>query len=398
MDRDNIQYKPVPPDEPVSSDEAEDEPASSDEEGGCFNNLKGLLWNLYRFFFTGYLPDNLYTTDFRLFFILTAIYTSLVLQFRQTGIREAEDDVDSGRRFRINSDWTNHSISGGVSDQILWNCRADSQTDTYYKTVYFGMILIYCTVVVVYLIASFIINTMVACAVSTLKIHKRDNLDVTREVLPYYLETVADNIKISHQVREMLKSLQRKLLKEENEQRLQEEVHNAKTRYNKLLKYKEDKTTHFYNWLTVLYIIPRFESVIMLSILTLALTSYDVHPIGCLSSIGVSYNETESSVTLMFSKNVTRYQKVSVVLIASLAFVLLLLKLFQFVLLPRSKWGIQIKKLKKGNYCCWYCCCTFGITRSNNPASRYVPLPLQTDKNVRSYGAVSYNTEEQLPN
>lgn len=274
---------------------------------------------------------------------------------------------------------------------------------------------------------------MVACAVSTLKIHKKDiNASVNdrndrdndlnnrdndlnnrvsdlnnrvndhnqHKLLPYYLETVADNIKISHQVCKMLKSLQRKLLKEENEQILQEEVHNAKTRCDKLLKYKKE-TTHFYNWLTVLYIIPRFESVIMLSILTLALTSYDVHPIGCLSSIGVSYNETESSVTLTFSKNVTRYQKVSVVLIASLAFILLLLKLFQFVLLPRSKWGIRIKKLKQGNYCCWCCCCNSGITtKSDSSTSGNIPLHLQTDQlqNIRSYGAVSYNTEEQLPN
>ena len=136
----------------------------------------------------------------------------------------------------------------------------------------------------------------------------------------------------------------------------------------------------------------------MLSILTLALTSYDIHPIGCLTSVGVSYyNETESSVTLMFSKNVTRYQKVSVVLIAFLAFALLLLKLFQFVLLPRSKWGIQIKKLKKDNYCCWCCCCTFGITRSNNSISRHIPT-LQTDQNSRSSETVSCNTEKQLPN
>ena len=143
---------------------------------------------------------------------------------------------------------------------------------------YLGLILIYCTVVVVYLIASFIINTMVACAVSTLKIHKKDiNASVNdrndrdndlnnrdndlnnrvsdlnnrvndhnqHKLLPYYLETVADNIKISHQVCKMLKSLQRKLLKEENEQILQEEVHNAKTRCDKLLKYKKE-TTHFY--------------------------------------------------------------------------------------------------------------------------------------------------------
>ena len=285
-----------------------------------------------------------------------------MFQFRQTGIREAEDDVDSGRLFRINSVWTNDSISGGVSDQILWNCRTDSLTDTYYKTLYLGLIIIYFIVVIVYLIASFIVNVMVAYTVSKLKIHKRDNFDLAdRETLPYYLETVADNIKISYQVRKMLKALRSKYLKEENDQNLKDEVQIANKKYNKLLKYKKD--THFYNWLTVLYIIPRFESIIMLSILTLALTSYDIHPIGCLSSIGVSYNETDSTVTLIFSENVTRYQKFSIVLISSLAFFLLLMKLFQFVLLPRSKWGIQIKKLKKKDYYCWCCFCKFKLTK-----------------------------------
>lgn len=114
--------------------------------------------------------------------------------------------MDSGRLFRINSVWTNHSVSGGVSDRVLWNCRSDSKTDGYYKTLYLGLIILYCVVVVVYIIASVIINTMVAIAVSKVKIHKKDEFGIH----PYYLDTVADDIKIIHQLREMLKGLKHK--------------------------------------------------------------------------------------------------------------------------------------------------------------------------------------------
>ena len=119
---------------------------------------------------SGYIPNNLYTIDFKLLFILTAMYTSLITQFRQAANQEADDDVDSGRLLRINSIWTNHSVSGGVSDRILWNCRSDSETSTYYKTLYLGLIIFYCIVVIVYLFASLIINSMVASAVSKLKV------------------------------------------------------------------------------------------------------------------------------------------------------------------------------------------------------------------------------------
>lgn len=103
----------------------------------------------------------------------------------------------------------------------------------------------------------------------------------------------------------------------------------------------------------------------MLCILTLALTSYDIHPIGCLSHIGISYNETESSVILMFSENIVRYQKLSILLIPFLTMVWLLLKFFQFSLLPRSKWGVRIEKLEKIKFGC----CTFRITTQSESDS-----------------------------
>lgn len=312
---------------------------------GFFKNVRRKLWNFYRSFFIGYIPDNLYTTDFRLLFILTAIYTSLVSEFRQSANQESDEDVASGKLLRINSFWTNHSVSGGVSDRVLWNCRSDSPTVIYYKTLYFGLITFYCVVVIVYLVASMIINGMVAFAVSKLKI---DTSDGKRKS---YLEIVANTAKITCHHHKNLKDLKQQWESTENRQEVEDKLFNIdhKKWFKNLLGFKQN--AHFYNWLTVLYIIPRIETMIMISVLTLALTSYDIHPIGCLSPIGVSYNETEASVNLILSENVIRYQKASIILIFLLGVLWFMLKLFQYSLLPRYKWGLQIKKSDNSSCC-----------------------------------------------
>ena len=90
----------------------------------------------------------------------------------------------------------------------------------------------------------------------------------------------------------------------------------------------------------------------MLCILTFALTSYDIHPIGCFSPIDVTYNEEDSSVILKISEHVIRYQMGSAILIILLFILWFFVKLFQFSLLPRYHWGIKIEKLVNKR-CCW---------------------------------------------
>ena len=369
-------------DDDFDADHDEDSGDSSD--GGslhtkkCCKTVRKKLWNFLKSFFIGYIPDNLYAIDFKLLFILTAMYTSLITQFRQAADQEADEDVDSGRLFRINSVWTNHSVSGGVSDRILWNCRSDSKTCTYYKTLYLGLIILYCIVVIVYLFASVIINSMVASAVSKLKVkiytsdnRENNNAKGSDEIDIAYLEMVADEVKITYQVHEKLKYIKHKLFNlnkiEADKEILKNKISKLNKWYDKLLRFKRD--THFYNWFTVLYIIPRFEIIIMLFILTFTLTSYDIHPIGCLSNIRISYNEAEESVTLKISENSMFYKKACIVLIVLLAITWIFLKLFQFSLLPRSKWGLQIDKSDKSN-CCYYCCCCccpYKITTNYKP-------------------------------
>ena len=149
----------------------------------------------------------------------------------------------------------------------------------------------------VYLFASVIINSMVASAVLKLKvntneakINTKDSHDTESNTnTKAYLEMVADEVKITYQVREKLKNIEHKLFnlnKIENKEVLKNKISKLNKWYDKLLRFKKD--THLYNWFTVLYIIPRFETIVMLCILTLTLTSYDIHPIGCLSNIGIS--------------------------------------------------------------------------------------------------------------
>lgn len=356
---------------------------------GCWHHLQNQaskLWNCFDRFsiliFTlkGYVPSNLYTTDFRLLFILTAIYTSLIANFRQAGNQEAQEDVVSGRLFRINPVWTNHSISGGVSDRILWNCRIDSETDSYYKSLYLGLLIFYFVVIVAYLVASMVINFLVARTVSKLNIRK-DNGKVR------YLDVVANEVKKVQRLRKKLKELREQWILKVNQNSLKNDIKAYKKEWEEgLNKFKINK--HFHNWFTVLFIIPRIETTIMLCILTLALTSYDIHPMGCLSTIGVSYNEEESSVTLNISEDVIRYQRASAILIILLFILLAVMKLLQFLLLPRSGWGIQIEKISPGQKrcCCWPW--TFSRVRGDVQDSYDVKASEENDRRFSECGDI----------
>jgi len=299
---------------------------------------------------SGHVPALLYVTDFRLVFILTAIYTSLVAQFRQAANQEAETDIHSGRMFRINSEWTNHSITGGVSDRILWTCRADSSTDSYYKTLYLGLIIIYFVIVWVYFIVRVIMTCLIAHVAWKLEFGEKGRL---RNRRMRYLELVGNGLKSLDQyscnVTEAFEdAIDDEQLSTEN---YSEKFKELNSKLKKLKDESDEKwnrltqqSNFLYNWFAILFVIPRCETLIMLLILSLTLTSYDIHPLGCLSPIDVLYSEAETSVTLTISKNVVGYQRGSVILSLVLAIFWLLVKVFHFCLLPRVGWGLLISK------------------------------------------------------
>lgn len=336
-------------------------PANSDSEDSkcscccrncCCSSFILSCWEYFNWFvykvlyLSGRIPEVVYKTDFRLAFILTAIFTSLVSQFRKTANAEADLDLESGRLFEISPEWTNHSISGGVSDRVLWNCRAGSQTAVYYKIIYLGLILVYAAIVVIYFISKVAIGTMVAQQAFKLRYGPKG-----RKVR--YLEVVASGLKSLDQLYDQLKEARNSAKKDQSQQNnfkttVDELIDNWNKKWDQLSKRTED--SHFLcNWLMVLYFIPKYETLLLLTILTISLTSYDIHPIGCLSTINISYNEAEMSVVLRFSDNVISYQRASVVLIVILILHWVGVKVFQFLLMPRIGWGLRINYSKNSN-------------------------------------------------
>jgi len=293
------------------------------------------------------IPSAIYSTDLRLLFIVTAVYTSLVGLFRQAANQEADEDVNSGMNFKVNSEFLNHSISGGVSDRIFWNCRDDSRTKYYYEMLYWGLFFSYFLAIVIYFVARVFITGFVANAAWKLTYDRNGNK-------VRHLEMMANGFKMITQLRRKLHFIKKtERTCKEFETKSEKLISDWNERWSKVVRQCESKR-FLYNWLTILYIIPRYETLIMLTIVTFALTSYDIHPLGCLSHIDVFYNETEMSVTLKISQNVINYQKVSAILIVFLFFHWLAVKFIQYLLLPR-RWGLLITDFFSMNLPCCNC-------------------------------------------
>ena len=295
----------------------------------------------------GRIPSALYTPDLRFIFILTAVYASLVAQFTQLANQETEGDINSDMKFKVNSEFINNSISGGVSDRILWNCRTHSRTNFYHKTLYLGLILSYFSCIVIYFFARIFITVFVANTTWRLTYnHKKI----------HHLEVIANGFKMIQQLsRNFEQKKNHAISSNQSFKDFEAEItkylaENWNDKWKKLVAGRKSKK-FLYNWLTILYIIPRYETLIMLAIVTFALTSYNVHPLGCLSHIDVFYNETEMSVTLEISENVIRYQQASVIMIGLLMWHWFGVKVVQHLLLPR-RWGLLITNYFSVNLQC----------------------------------------------
>ena len=79
----------------------------------------------------------LFLTNVSFILIVTLIYTSVLSQFTYVAAIETERDINSGRifDFQIGETWFNRSITGGVSNSILWKCSEESSAQKF--TVFF---------------------------------------------------------------------------------------------------------------------------------------------------------------------------------------------------------------------------------------------------------------------
>ena len=81
----------------------------------------------------------IFLTNISFIMIIALIYTSILSQFTYVAITEAERDVNSDNTFNIGEKWFNRSISGGVSNSVLWKC-IEISSSPYLKAI-FGTLL-----------------------------------------------------------------------------------------------------------------------------------------------------------------------------------------------------------------------------------------------------------------
>ena len=269
-------------------------------------------------------PYLVYLTDLKVVFVVTAIYTSLISQFRHLAVGETERNLDSGINFKINKQWPNHSIEGGVSDSILWKCREDSSSRQFYQSLHGGLFSIFGSVVILYFIFRLAI-VILTC--------KKAYHFVYPDVNVNYLVLVANSLKKIYQLKKRLSDVHVRDKMEKQEDTIAQIAHEWQSEW-KLITVQGIDNHMLIRWITTLYVIPMIENCIILALLILILTSFDVHPLGCFFNIDIHYEEGTKSVTLRFSTIVHNYQKVAVVSAVIICVFWMCLKWIQSILLP----------------------------------------------------------------
>ena len=270
-------------------------------------------------------PYLVYLTDLKVVFVVTAVYTSLISQFRNLAVGETERNLNSGVNFKINSYWSNHSIEGGVSDSILWKCREDSSSRHFYLSLYGGLFSIFGSVVILYFIfrlAIVILTCKIACHI----VYPGVNVN--------YLVLVANSLKKIYQLKKRLSDVHVRDKIETQEAVITQIAHEWQNEWKMITVTLGVQYRMLVRWITTLYVIPMIENCIILALLILILTSFDVHPLGCFFDIDIHYEELTKTVTLRFSNVVHNYQKVAVVVALIICVFWIFLKWIQSSLLP----------------------------------------------------------------
>ena len=78
--------------------------------------------------------------DLKIVFIITFVYVSVVNLISTTANSEASTDVNCNGTFTVTAKHSNVKVSF-IDDAVLWNCRDHSETKRYYQILYFMLIL-----------------------------------------------------------------------------------------------------------------------------------------------------------------------------------------------------------------------------------------------------------------
>ena len=257
----------------------------------------------------------LFLTNIGFIMIIALIYTSVLSQFTYVAITEAERDVNSDETFNFGDKWLNRSISGGVSNSVLWKCVEKSSSP--FLQAIFGTLLLV------------LIATTFFYAVMTLVMAFVNYQRVKKLIYYYYGDKMHSNSKQPEcSITDDSKSFMMIVMILHKLFQLRDlEIPQVEIEHILIESWKDTniKRSSLWRWYGVLFLIPTIELILILFLFLLVLTSYNVHPIGCFFT-DVHYDESTNMVVLEFMQGVHTYQQVAVVTSIVVFFSLILIK------------------------------------------------------------------------
>ena len=256
----------------------------------------------------------LFLTNVSFIIIVALIYTSVLSQLTYVAATETERDINSGRTFDFEETWFNRSITGGVSNSVLWKCSEESRAQNL-RVFFFTLLTLLITITILYAAVSLVMVFFNHRKVKGLIGHY------------YGAKMQAKDIQHGNSIFRIAMTLQ-SLFQQTKPDISQDKIENILPGY---WNNANVNTRNLCRWCSILFLIPAVEFILILILFLLVLTSYNVYPIGCFFH-DVYYDELTSTVMLDLTEGVYTYQQVAVVTSIIISLTLIVVKVFHICL------------------------------------------------------------------
>jgi len=249
--------------------------------------------------------SNFLLIDIRVLFIIVSVYTTVTAVISTAAQNEAIKDTTSERQFNVTNrpDYMNVPVKE-ISNAILWDCREKSVTRSYYKSLYGLLFMSFGLIVLIFIGA----RLTVMCG--------------WRSRLSHNLHSILWRLVLIKRLKQLI------LRYGANDPRTKEKAEIYYQQWNS----KQQETVHW-----TISAVPYFEALFLVLALPFILTSYDIHPLGCVvgpDEDSIQYSIETCRVDIGFPESLLTYQKfalgASIVLMAPIA-------IFGFILVWRYK-------------------------------------------------------------
>ena len=249
--------------------------------------------------------SNFILIDIRVIFGVLSVYATVATIISTTAHNEATEDTINNRTFNLTDkpEHTNVPVKV-VTSAVLWDCRQKSITHPYYKALYLILLLSFAIILLAFIGA----RLSVLCG--------------WRYRLGQSLHSILWRLVLVKRMRQLI-------------QRYGADDPRTKEKAKIYYKQWSKENDHTANW--IIAVIPYCEAVFLVVALPFILTSYDLHPLGCL--IGpdedtIRYDNESAKVILDFTQGLLVYQKIA--LSSSVVFIIPI-GVFAIVLLCKYK-------------------------------------------------------------